>query len=96
MLRCALALVLASGVAAPRSEANELIGGIGDIINGVLSIPAGVLGGTLSGPPILGTVGGALFGALNTVSLATRGVFRLLGVAIPLAAKVAPLLPVFL
>lgn len=92
-------MVAAWLVAAPIPSAhadNDLIGGIGDIISGALSIPAGILSGTLSGPPVIGTVGGAVFGALNTVSLATRGVLRLVGVAIPIAASAAPYLPLFL
>lgn len=75
---------------------DNLMGGIGDIVSGALSLPAGVLAGTLNGPPVIGTISGAVFGALNTVSLTTRGVLRLVGVAIPLAASLAPLLPVFL
>jgi len=75
---------------------NELLGGIGDIISGALSLPAGVLAGTVGGPPIIGTVSGAVFGALNTISLTLRGVLRLAGVAIPVAASLAPLLPIFL
>ena len=86
-------------VAAPAPSAhadNDLVGGIGDILSGAFSIPAGILSGTLSGPPVIGTVGGVLLGALNTVSLATRGVLRLVGVAIPIAAAAAPYLPLFL
>jgi len=77
-------------------ESGGLIGGIGDIIGAAFSLPAGILQGTLGGPPIIGTVGGALAGALNTVSLALRGVLRLAGVAIPVAAKAAPFIPLFL
>lgn len=93
----ALALVLAVGPLPGTARAdNNLIGGIADIVGGALSLPVGILQGTMSGPPILGTLGGAVGGALNTISLTTRGVFRLIGVAIPLAAKIAPLIPLFL
>ena len=78
------------------ASSNELFGGIGDLVNGVLAIPAGVLGGTLNGPPIIGTIGGALRGALATLGYTARGALRLMGVAIPLAAKAAPLIPIFL
>ena len=78
------------------AAANGLMGGIGDILGGVLSIPMGILAGTMSGPPILGTVGGALAGSLNAVSLTTRGLLKLVGVAIPTAAAVAPYIPLFL
>lgn len=92
-----MAFVLAVGPLAGTARAdNNLIGGIADIVGGALSLPVGILQGTMSGPPILGTLGGAVGGALNTITLTTRGVFRLLGVAIPLAAKIAPLIPLFL
>lgn len=77
-------------------DENDLIGGIGDIVGGALSIPMGVLAGTISGPPILGTVSGALAGTLNTLTQTTRGVLRLLGVAIPIVERLAPFLPIFL
>lgn len=67
-----------------------------DIVGGVFAIPMGVLGGTFGGPPIIGTIGGALRGTLQAVGLTTRGAFKLVGVAVPLAAKVAPLIPLFL
>jgi len=75
---------------------NELLGGVADIVSGALSLPAGVLAGTLGGPPVIGTISGAVFGALNTISLTLRGALRLVGVAIPVAASLAPLLPIFL
>ena len=92
-----LAFVLAVGPLPGTAQAdNNLLGGIADIVGGALSLPVSILHGTMSGPPILGTLGGAVGGALNTITLTTRGVFRLLGVAIPLAAKIAPLIPLFL
>lgn len=75
---------------------NDLMGGVGDIVGGALSLPYGLVAGTLGGPPILGTINGALRGALNTISLTTRGIFRLLGVALPLAGKAATIVPIFL
>lgn len=90
---CAL---LVAGSPATAAQANELVGAVGDIVVGAMSIPTGILAGTLSGPPVIGTVSGALLGTLNALSLTTRGVLRLAGVAIPLAARLAPLLPVFL
>ena len=91
------ALIALPGPAPAQGEdVGGLVGGVGDIIGAAFSLPAGILQGTLGGPPILGTVGGALAGALNTVSLALRGVLRLAGVAIPVAAKAAPFVPLFL
>lgn len=98
-----LGAILAVLVVSPSTQAvaaqetdNEVLGGIGDILGGALSLPMGALAGTLSGPPIIGTVNGVLFGALNTLSQTTRGILRLTGVAIPIAAKLAPFLPIFL
>jgi len=92
---CVVGLVVAARVPAARAD-DDLFGGVADIVTGALSIPAGAIAGTLSGPPILGTVTGTLLGALNTLSLATRGVLRLAGAAIPIISRLAPLLPVFL
>ena len=92
---CVAGLVVAARAPAARAD-DGLLGGVADIVTGALSIPAGAIAGTLTGPPILGTVTGALLGALNTLSLTTRGVLRLAGVAIPLVARLAPLLPIFL
>ena len=94
---CVLAGLLALAIpAAPCRADNGLVGGIVDLVSGVFAIPMGVLGGTFSGPPIIGTVGGALQGTLQAVSLAARGTLKLVGVAVPLAAKVVPLIPLFL
>ena len=91
-----IALLLAAALPARDAHAASLFAGIGDILAGVVSLPLGILDGTMRGPLILGTVGGALRGAVNTLGFATRGVFELVGVAIPVAAKLAPLIPVFL
>ena len=94
-----LVVILISGPGAAPAHADEvggLLGGVGDILSAAFALPVGILQGTMSGPPIIGTIGGVLGGTLNTVSLALRGVLRLAGVALPLAAKVAPLLPLFL
>lgn len=92
----ACALVFVAGLPQPRAHANELLGGVADIIGGVLALPMDTLAGTVQGPFLLGTVGGILRGAVHALGSTTRGVFRLVGVAIPMAAKVAPLIPLFL
>ena len=91
-----VAIVVLNPPFQPSCQANELVGGIGDILNGVLAIPVDMVAGTLSGPLLLGTVGGALHGTLRALGSTARGVLRLIGVAIPLAAKAAPLIPIFL
>ena len=92
----AAALLLTMVLPARNAHAADLMAAIGDLMYGVVSLPLGILDGTLRGPFILGTIGGILRGAINTIGFTFRGVFELLGVAIPLAAKLAPLIPVFL
>lgn len=73
-----------------------LLGGVEDLMGAVFALPLDTLAGTFTGPPILGTVGGALHGAFRTLGLAMRGTLKVVGFAIPFAAKAAPLIPVFL
>ena len=92
------ALLVIGFVVAPPAPAahaflDNLFAGIGDIVQGAFALPIQVLAGTLNGPPIIGTVGGVLSGAMQTVTLTLRGVFRLATVAIPIASKAAPFLP---
>jgi hypothetical protein len=97
--RAALAAALALALmAAPAREAQAASIGaaLTDIMAGVVSLPLGILDGTLRGPLLLGTVGGALRGAFNTVGFGLRGAFGLVSAAIPLAARLVPLIPVFL
>jgi len=94
-----IVLALAACVLVPAREAradDDLFGGIGDIVGGVFAIPVDTLVGTFTGPPIVGTVMGALHGTVRTLSETTRGVFRLLGVGIPLALRAAPYVFFFL
>ena len=94
----AIVLVGLLTLAAPRpaAAANGLGGAIGDLLGGVFALPMGVLAGTASGPPVIGTIGGALAGAINTLGYTTRGALKLVGVAVPTAASLAPYIPLFL
>ena len=83
-------ILVIGGPAKPVYAQPDLFGAISDLVMGALALPIDVLAGTMSGPPILGTVNGALGGAFQTLAFATRGAFRLLGVALPLAEKAAP------
>ncbi len=92
----AAALVLGAGVPPARAEVDVvggIVGGVGDILTGALSIPMSVISGTLTGPPIIGTIGGALRGILGTIGYTTRGAMRLVGVSLPVATSLAPFLP---
>lgn len=71
----------------------DVVGGIGDLVTAVFAIPMGVVQGTLSGPPIIGTVGGALTGTVYALSSTLGGVFKLIRAAIPFAGAAAPYLP---
>ena len=90
-----IAAVVVVGPLASPAEAS-LGGAISDLLSAILSLPSGVLAGTFGGPPLIGTVVGVLQGAVNTVGYATRGTLQLVGVAIPLALKLAPYIPLFL
>ena len=62
------------------------------IIGGVFEPVRQTLAGTFGGPPILGTAFGLIGGTLRGAMMVTRGALEL----IPVAAKLAPLIPVFL
>ena len=87
----AVALIVIAGLAGAAPEAHAgIVTGIQKIVMGVLSIPVSTLTGTFSGPPILGTVMGALNGAISGVGLVVGGVFDIASGAIPLAKTAAP------
>ena len=93
------ALILATVVAlmAPAAPAHaSVLGGVADLLHGVLALPLGILSGTFSGPPVIGTVHGILAGSVNTISYTARGLLQLAGTAIPAAATLAPYLPLVL
>jgi hypothetical protein len=69
-----------------------LFGGIAKVITGVLSLPLSILAGTVKGPPIIGTLAGALNGTVSGVGLVLSGAVDLLQAAVPLAKTVAPFL----
>ena len=84
-------VVLGWALTAPSASA-DLGSGIAYIIGGILEVPRATLAGTFGGFPILGTVFGALSGTLRGLAMVTRGALEL----VPVAAKLAPLIPVFL
>ena len=71
----------------------DVMGGVGDLLTGVFAIPMGILQGTMSGPPIIGTVSGALTGTFHAIGSTLGGVYRLIRAAVPVAGAAAPYLP---
>ena len=82
------ASLLVLGLGPPASA--DLMRGIGSVIAGVFEIPRATLAGTMNGPPLIGTLVGALGGTLNAISLLTSGLFDLAGSAVTLGVKAAP------
>jgi len=97
LLVAGIAGLLAVGPAAPAAHADyDLVGAVGDVVVGALAIPVDTIAGTLTGPPILGTVGGLLHGVLRTIGMTSRGLLRIAGMAVPVATSLAPFLPLVL
>lgn len=65
------------------------------ILAGVVEIPRAILAGTLGGPPILGTVAGAIGGTINAVGLVAGGTLETAMSSIGLAKQFAWLAPIF-
>lgn len=74
----------------------DVLRGLMRVVSGVFEIPRATLAGTVSGPPVLGTVLGALTGAVNGLGLVAGGTLETVVSLVPLALKAAPLLPIFL
>ena len=85
--------VVAVLLVVPASPASASLGnGLAYLIGGVFEPVRQTLAGTFGGPPILGTVFGLLGGTLRGAMMVARGALEL----VPVAAKLAPLIPVFL
>ena len=89
------AIVLCLFLAASPVYANP-ISGVLKIVAGVLRVPIGVLAGTFSGPPIIGTIAGAFNGTLQGISLVASGATELAFDGVALAKMAAPYLLPFL
>lgn len=87
-----LAIILVALLALPGTAQAGLIEGLGKIVSGVFEVPASIVAGTLGGPPIIGTVVGAVAGTLNGAKLITFGALETVVSAIPLALKLLPFL----
>lgn len=92
----AVLAVLGFVCAAPSSAEASLFGGVSKIVLGVFQLPLGVLAGTITGPPLVGTALGAVNGAWQTVGLVTGGAFEVVASAVPLVKAAAPFVLPFL
>lgn len=79
----------------PAAEA-AIVKGVTEIVSGILQIPFSTLAGTFQGPPILGTVMGALNGLLGGTSLVAHGALELAVSGLSIAKTVAPYVLPFL
>ena len=92
----AAALMAAPLLVATPAEA-ALIRGIQEVIAGILQLPLSTISGTFSGPPVVGTLFGALSGAVQGVGLVAHGALELAASAVSVAKTVGPyLIPIFL
>ena len=77
------------GVAADPAEAN-VVSGLAKIVGGVLNIPLSILVGTVSGPPLVGTLMGAVSGTINGLGMIAGGALELAVDGAALAKAAAP------
>ena len=76
-------------VLAPPAEA-AIVRGIAKIIGGVFQVPAQLLSGTFTGPPIVGTALGAVNGVVGGVGMVASGLLDLASSAFGIAKTVGP------
>ena len=95
--RCLTPILMAIVVmlAFPSLAHADIVRGLMRIVDGVFAIPQGALSGTMSGPPILGTVFGTVVGAVRGVAMVTSGALETVISSIPIVEKLAPLIPIF-
>ncbi|MBI4354580.1 MAG: hypothetical protein HY595_05020 [Candidatus Omnitrophica bacterium] len=96
-----MSLVLVCSLSGPAQPVyadalGDLVGGVGQVLTGVFAIPLEIFQGTVNGPPILGTVGGALSGTVHAVGSTLGGVLQVAKSIVPLASSLLPFLPLFL
>ena len=81
-------------VGAPTAHAN-MLGGLMRMVAGIFEVPRSTLAGTFGGPPIIGTVVGALNGTLRGLSMVAGGALETGVSSLRSAAKLVPFIPVF-
>ena len=85
----ALSLLAALVALTPTAEA-AVFRGIGEIIAGVFHVPMAILAGTFTGPPVVGTLLGAVNGVTGGLGLVAHGVLELAASAFSVAKTVGP------
>jgi len=94
-------LVVSTGLAlgglsfTPRADA-AIVRGIQEVLAGILQVPLSTIAGTFSGPPVIGTVFGAVHGVVSGVGLVTHGALELAASGVSIAKTVAPFVLPFL
>jgi len=68
----------------------DVIRGIVKVVSGVLQVPLSTLVGTFSGPPVIGTLMGAINGTLQGLGLMASGALDLARSGIDIAKTVGP------
>ena len=85
----AAAFLAAFCILTPPAEA-AVFRGIAKIIGGVFQVPAAILSGTFTGPPVVGTLFGAVNGAVGGLGMVASGVLDLASSAFGIAKAAGP------
>jgi hypothetical protein len=80
----------------PASAEAAIVRGLQQVISGVFQVPISILVGTFSGPPVVGTVFGAVNGLVSGVGLVASGTLELAASGVSIAKMVAPYVLPFL
>lgn len=77
-------------LAAPPPADAEIVRGLAKMVYGIVALPVGILAGTASGPPILGTAAGAVSGAWTGARFLASGAWDLAASGVAVAKRAAP------
>ena len=80
----------------PQLASAEIFQGIQKILAGIIKLPANTLVGTLTGPPVIGTISGLLSGTIQSVGLIGSGLVDIAASAVSLAKLAGPYVLPFL
>ena len=90
--RAALSSAVVAGavLVLPLLAEAEIVRGVEEVVSGVLQVPFSIIAGTFSGPPILGTLFGAVRGLVGGTGLVAHGALELLSSAVSVAKTIGP------